>query len=747
MNHDMNVNFFGQRWLQKIEYPFSVTVVAGMLVLWCAIAIFGHLKLADGPYLGIVFQGDPDKKQLFVRSINETGEAYHAGIRLTDRFDAVETVDGTKRHDFIGPEAYSGIQRIHSYQKHDEMLQAKRDLWEFVELPEYVLVRDTGERVLLKPEKSRSWSSSYLLTALIIIILLESLVMILVSSGIFAFAKRSVGVTVLFIGGVGFSINAMANSFIVTREIMLDPSIYYWIQLPSMAGSIAFQYALLCLVWYVPNPISRFPFWQTMLVVAVFVYSAQTFKFFEFPIHPYEFPKLMLLPLGIIISVIQWRKSSGDPITRATAQWLMMSIYGSLTIVIILYNVPLVLKQPPLINPLIASFLWLFTFIGLALGTIRYKLFEVQRYWLKIVTWIVGGTLVMLADLLMVSQFDFSQKQALPLALLLASWVYFPIRHFLFEYFVKSRDTKMTNHIVDLIDTFGGTKNAAAFDQKFASFAKKVFQARDIQQHASGRGSNSLICENGLGLTIANVSNSGSITLFGKADGKSLFSVNDMSTADSFVKLIRNLKDIRLQEQEVLEEERGRIVRDLHDDVGGRLLSLIYKAPDSKLEADARATLTALKESMIVIEDSESVDMELAWDQIRQDSEERLNEAGFALVVNENISEKGFYLTARQYVNLKRIVQELISNVIKHGREGPVDLGLNVTEDNYCQLNCRNKTRYASDSNILSGRGIGNISKRIEEIGGSISLLVNEQETDTGNSFFEIEMQFPAFDN
>jgi len=747
MRHDTSSKYLKQLHLRNMRQPFSAAVLASLLLVWCVIVVVGHLKLANDSYLGVVLEGDADNKQLFVRSITNSGVAYQAGIRLGDRFDAIETVDGTQRYEFLGPEAYSGRQRIHSYQQHDEMLKAKRDLWEFVKLPEYVLVRETGERVVLIPESSSSWSSSYLLTAVIVIILFESLLMFLVAVGIFAFAKRSIGVTVLLVGGIGFSINAMANSFVVTREIMLDPSTYYWIQLPAKAGSTAFQYALLCLVWYIPNPISRFPFWQTMLAMAVFVYLAQALQFFEFPVHPYEFPNLMLLPLGIAISIAQWRKSSADPVTRATVQWLMMSIYGALIIVVILYNVPLILKQPPLINPLIASILWSFTFIGLALGTVRYKLFEVQRYWWKIVTWIVGGTLVILADLLLVSQFDFSQEQALPIALLLAGWIYFPIRHFLFEYFVTSRDTKMTNHIVDLIETFGGTKNAAAFDQRFASFAKKVFQAKDVDLHADGSTSGSFICENGLGLSMPNVSDSGSITLYGKADGKSLFSATDMVTADSFVKLIRNLKDIRLQEQEVLEEERSRIVRDLHDDVGGRLLNLIYKAPDSRLEEDARATLTALKESMIVIEDSESVDMELAWNQIVRDAEERLNEADFTLVAEEGISGKALYLTARQYVNLKRIMQEAVSNTIKHGSNGPVKLSLQVSADKHYHLRYRNNTSLASETNILNGRGIGNISKRIEEIGGSITLLENEMESSTDNIVFAIEMKFPGIES
>ncbi len=725
--------------LLRAKQPSALIFIISLLCIWCVVVVTVFVQLSDTPYIGMVVEGDAENNQFVVRSIAQGQPADRAGIKAGDRFVAIETVDGLKRYNFQGPEAYSGRQRLHSYQMFNDMLNSKSRLWEYTNQLEYVLIRDDGERVRVKAESSRALSSSYLLTLLIAVLLVQSIVTLLISAGIFAFAKPSIGVRVLFVGGMGLVINTMANSFVVTREFVLDPNLYHWIHFPSQVGTIAFTYSLLCLVWYVPKPINRFPFWQCMLVFGLFVFTSRVFQFFEFPVNAYEFPNLILLPFGIIISLVQWQQSRKDPIRRATAQWMFLSIYGSVLIVVVLYNVPLFLMQTPLINPLIASFIIMLMFVGVALGTLKYKLFEVHKYWWKAVTWILGGTLVVLMDILLVAQFKFEQNQALPLALLLAGWVYFPVRQFLFEHFVTSRESKVDNHVGQLIDEFGPAKTAPVFEAKFVEFLKSVFKSDEVTQVNGKPSEGSFITENGLGINVPNLSQTGSLTLYGKSGGTQLFSLNDAATADSFVKLIRNLKDIRFQEQEILTQEKGRIVRDLHDDVGGRLLSLIYKAPDSKMEDEARATLTALKESMIVIEDSEAVDLELAWEQMVSESSGRLLEVDRSLRSTHNLKEKKLTVSTRQYVNLKRIVQELMNNVIKHGEPGECKISLNAKTDWQIEINCENKAKPKGADDLLNGRGIGNIRKRLEEIGGHVRFDWS------GNVFVaRIEFQLPA---
>ena len=56
---------------------------------------------------------------------------------------------------------------------------------------------------------------------------------------------------------------------------------------------------------------------------------------------------------------------------------------------------------------------------------------------------------------------------------------------------------------------------------------------------------------------------------------------------------------------------------------------------------------------MLVIEDSESVDLQEAWKQLAENCRERLEEAGFHKATVGDLDDTQIALSARQYINLK----------------------------------------------------------------------------------------------
>ena len=172
----------------------------------------------------------------------------------------------------------------------------------------------------------------------------------------------------------------------------------------------------------------------------------------------------------------------------------------------------------------------------------------------------------------------------------------------------------------------------------------------------------------------------------------------------------------RLETEHAVTEERERIYRDLHDDVGAKLLSLVYR---SATPADADLARSALQDLRDVVSRSGADSFELNevaadW---RAECERRLADAGLHLLWQQDTHE-GRRLTQPQAVDLGRILREAISNAIRHAQAQEVEvqlelrldgLRLRVTDDGLGNGEARRP-----------GRGLRNMATRAERLGGKL---------------------------
>lgn len=717
----------------------SYVLVLVTLALWSLAIIFIFNEALNRPYMGAQFEADVPGKSAEVTVVMANSPAHRAGIKVGDKYVAIETDNG-ERYEMTGLEAISGRHQLHSYEMTNGFEAANRAVWDLISKGSFTLISDSGKRATVVPENSRPLSS---LPPRIFNALIQSLIVVMIAAGILAFAPRSLPVNLLVVSGLGLAVNSMTSMLLAMRELV-NPG-YSLGPLFFIAGiaSLCFIYGLLALLWYFPSPINRFPAGKAIIAAAIFVIGAQNFQYLEFPLHPYQGPYLLAFPLAVTFAITQWRRSRDKPVERASVMWFMLTILGVTGFVMLFYSIPIMLKFPPIIGPHVANFALSFIYLGIALGTLKYRLFDMQRMWWRAVIWFVGGLVVLFTDVFLISQFNFEQDTALPLSLLLAGWAYFPIRQLIFEYFIRSKDIKIDDHISDLINSFSGVEGDEEFRGRFVAFMRKVFNAKEIGLMGRAKLDKALLEDNGLTLRIPDVLGTGSLQLIGKSGGRQLFSTNDTSVADSFVHLVRNMVDASKQEFEKLQQERQRIVRDLHDDVGGRLLSMIYNASDENKADDARDALGALKESLIVIEDTQAVEFSVAWKQICLDAVARIEQAGFEVQCTTELESERIF-SAREYINFKRIVQEIVSNAIKYGDGNVVKLSVNVTIDGKVELSCSNISGAQGDENFSSNRGLANIQKRLEEIGGLMNTEIIK--TSNGDQEFLIEISLPLND-
>lgn len=688
-----------------------------MLACWSLFVTVVFIEALNWPYYGVHADSNGQNPYITISSVEADSPAARAGLRAGDRIVAVEGQDG-QRLGMTGFEAIRSREHLGSYADAAMTRRAKSELWTLLDSGPVLFETNDGRRIEVQPDERRPISSIPLSAYYVAF---QALVIILVVTGILAFAPLSIPVIFLVISGAAFAINNLFSYLTNIVEITLPGSHWVAYDICVRAAVPIFSLGLVGLIWHFPKPVlPRFPAWAVILVYGLIILIGFGTELYAHPIHPYQGPNFVAMLSTLPVCFLNLWRCRNDPIDFASALWFVMTVMGISAFSFLTFSMPIGLGFEPIVPTIFAQSFIVMIYIGLALGTVRYRLFDIHRIWWRSVTWIVGGFLVVICDVLLISFFDFEQSTALPLALLVAGWLYFPMRQVVFEFFVKIKETRAEDHLPSLVQEFSGIRDPEAFEGRFAKFLKSAFQAQEIERSPDSDIWRVSIRSNGLAMVVPMLSGTGSFQLIGSQNGRQLFSLNDVTVATNLLRMGRHFASAHERELQKVSQERDRIMRDLHDDVGGKLLNLVYMAPDAETKQVARDSLSALRDVMAVIEDDQMVDLPVAWERFKATTQSRFEPMGFALKTVENYASERT-LSAREFVNLKRIMQEMTSNILKYAEPGEVEAVLSVDADGSLDLRLTNVAKPRVDAELSGGRGLANIRKRMEELGGSFT--------------------------
>ncbi len=199
--------------------------------------------------------------------------------------------------------------------------------------------------------------------------------------------------------------------------------------------------------------------------------------------------------------------------------------------------------------------------------------------------------------------------------------------------------------------------------------------------------------------------------------GRRPFTADDARLADCVVEQLRRAVAFDRAVEQGRSEERLRLAQDLHDDIGARLLTLMYKSTSPEMEDYIRHTLQDLKTLTRGLAHADHRLAHAASDW-KADLTQRLSAAHIELVWQFE-QDDDVVLSMVQWSGLTRVLRELISNVIAHAGAQRVKVALQLRNGTLALSVCDDGAG-GDPRQWAHGLGLGGIRKRVKQLGGEV---------------------------
>lgn len=190
-----------------------------------------------------------------------------------------------------------------------------------------------------------------------------------------------------------------------------------------------------------------------------------------------------------------------------------------------------------------------------------------------------------------------------------------------------------------------------------------------------------------------------------------------------------------IESQNQLQDQRLRISRDLHDNIGAQLTFIISSVENlnysfeiknpkissqlTKINNFAKSTIIELRDTIWAM-NSKQISNEDLKDRIHnflEKAQDISNTIKFNFTINEKLIHYSF--NSLMGINVYRSMQEAVNNAIKYAEATEINISINEEKDQIIFIVSDNGNGFESHS-VEHGNGLYNMRKRMEEISGKI---------------------------
>jgi len=326
--------------------------------------------------------------------------------------------------------------------------------------------------------------------------------------------------------------------------------------------------------------------------------------------------------------------------------------------------------------------------------------------------------------LIFVAVFSLGQLPALTLSLFMSLGVYSAVRQWILSQLLGSSvltTERMFEQLyriareVEARPERGPQLLSQLLGDLFEPLEVNVGELRTSKTRVAGDGSSMLVPMPALSSEAATPQQSVLIRFAQR--GRRLFTSEDARLTDRVLEQLRRAVHFDKAVEQGRSEERLRLAQDLHDDIGARLLTLMYKAQSPEMEDYVRHTLQDLKTLTRGLAASNHR-LSHAAAEWKSDLSHRLTAAHVELKWTF-VFDDDILLTVVHWSALTRILRELVSNAIAHSHARQLDIDFRLEGDRI-ELTLTDDGVGRNPRAWSHGLGLGGVRKRVKQLGGEV---------------------------
>lgn len=699
-------------FMSKARTP--VLVLSGSVLIGAAV-IFGALLLAHyQPWLGLRFSAD-EAGGVRVAAVDAAGPA--AGVKPGAAVVAFEGAGGVS----VAPVAGDLLEEpdvVESYAAFAEFLARQERLAGVLRGESVGVVLEGGARVEVTPAEVRPLAD---LPAVFWVQLVVGAGSFLIGAWVWSLKRGDLPARIL--AGVGFSTMVFSTAAAVysTRELALAGGWFRGLSAMNHLGASAFGAGMIALFLVYPRRLVRSGWLWVLPVVFGGWWVADTWRLgLTGPGTGSHLP--VMIEMAGILAAAGWQFAAarGDVKARATLRWFALSVALGAGGFVLMVVAPNVFGAEPVLSQGYAFLFFLLVFAGVALGVARYRLFELEGWAFRILFYLGGVFLLVAIDSALIFAAAMDRLPALSVSFMAVAFGYLPLREWLGRRLRERKGFResLFRRILDVAHSGSAEEQG----ERWRGLLQGAFEPLRIEAGEAGEAG---IVDDGVSLAVPGAGGLGALRLSYAHRGRKLFSLRDAALAEELRALLDYAIGSRAAYEKGVAEERARIARDMHDNIGAQLMSALHSPAAERKDSKIRETLADLR-GIINNAGADGRTWEEALAELRYETAERLAAAGVALEwrvggAGARSGEGGDRpLPAEAAHALRSIVREAVSNALRYAGASRVAVSVERAKGELRLVVEDNGRGLAGEA--ARGNGLENMRARAETLGGTLEI-------------------------
>ena len=683
------------------------------------------------PYTGFELEANIEDQMVVTRADDWVKEK---GLRIGDIITEISATNGLT----ISPSTYyyppsTTIAR----QQHDtigSLIESNNLMSELLSSSPISISTADGKQLTLelnhpRPVGSISWEVWWCIFLGLLCWLLPALV--------WAWRPRDHDISCITLSGLGLGLATISASFFYQIEMYFLPAPLYWLifELVGVGNFMLVVFAATCFLYF-PQALPHAARLTRIIIGSVCLYTLVVLldgwdtsrgpfdQLLYFSYNEVYIIELLGYLVILLICVAQWFKSRNNPLANTEAIWILFAAALTPLLFFLAYFIPVVTGAEAILNRTWTTTLIAFGFFLISIGVARLRFFHFEKHTGAIYQWTLLSLLFvgMDAGLVYFTNINLANSTAITTAIIL--FIYFPLRQLLYGRMTNARQRNYQGMFSEAADRLveGSLANQLEPAKLWQSVLEGLFNPISIEPaaeatktHLSDRGQSLIVAPNRFAEAMALNYAEGGTRLFDDRDTDLVNSLGQL-----FVRLLEH-KDGIAKGQLI---ERERIRRDLHDQIGSKLISMIYTSESKQSKDLASETLDQLRELLKAIKQT-PVEIPILVADLRQVCEQACKAVGLNLNWDDNILDDTSMIPSFHYFDILSMFRELINNTVKHA--GASDCWLSVrTNSEGLALHYKDNGRGFDIATVSRGNGLNNIFSRAEDMNATLRWKTSE---------------------